>query len=140
MESVIRKTVVQAYLHAEYRIDSTPPCVLKIGQASTCLVGIYEHYGVNCAAFITAFNPLGRQYSPAENAVFQQRLLDQLARQRKPVLQAAGIDPEHVWPVEGSVLVPGLELAPAREMGREYDQNAIVWCGPDAVAQLVLLR
>lgn len=89
---------------------------------------------------MTAFNPLGRQFSLAENAGFQERLLDQLQRCGKSVLHAGGIDPDHVWPVEDSVLVPGLGLGQASELGREYDQNAIVWCGPDAVAQLVLLR
>ncbi|QIM48443.1 DUF3293 domain-containing protein [Pusillimonas sp. DMV24BSW_D] len=140
MASVIKQSVLQAYRQAEYTIYSTPPCVLKIGQASTCLLEIYTQYGVDCAAFMTAFNPFGRQFPLAENAGFQERLLDQLQRCGKPVLHAGGIDPDHVWPVEDSVLVPGLGLAQACELGREYDQNAIVWCGPDAVPQLVLLR
>lgn len=49
-----------------------------------------------------------------------------------------GADPK--WQGEPSVLVLGLPLQHARALGTSYLQNAIVWCGEDAVPQLVLLR
>ncbi len=34
----------------------------------------------------------------------------------------------------------GLPLEEARALGNEFEQNAIVWSGPDAVPKLILLR
>jgi hypothetical protein len=34
----------------------------------------------------------------------------------------------------------GLSLEAAKALGKKYDQNAVVWCGPDAIPELVLLR
>src|SRR5690554_6087916 len=129
-ESVIEQSVVQAYLRAQYIVHGAPPCVLKVGQASACLAQIYQKYAVNCAAFITAFNPLGQQLSFSKNAELQRQLINQLKQSQSTFLPAEGADPNRVWPAEESVLIPGLELAQAKETGRKFRQNAIVWCGP----------
>jgi len=42
--------------------------------------------------------------------------------------------------VEPSLLVFGLPLETAGPLGKKLDQNAIVWCGGDAVPELILLR
>ena len=55
-------------------------------------------------------------------------------------LKALGVDTAGEWPGEESVFVPGLDLERAKSLGVEFGQNAIVWAGPDAVPQLVLLR
>jgi len=36
--------------------------------------------------------------------------------------------------------VPGLARAAAQELGRQFQQNAIIWAGADAVPELILLR
>ena len=70
----------------------------------------------------------------------QQQLLRQLSLEGFPALNALGIDPSGDWPGEESVFVPGLSLDRAKLLGSKFGQNAIVWVGPDAVPQLVLLR
>jgi hypothetical protein len=35
--------------------------------------------------------------------------------------------------------VLGLALEAAKSLGRRHEQNAVVWSGPDAVPQLVML-
>ena len=44
------------------------------------------------------------------------------------------------WPPEPSYLVLGSALDAAKAIGTELRQNAIVWCGPDCLPQLILLR
>ena len=39
-----------------------------------------------------------------------------------------------------AILVLGLALEAAKSLGNAYEQNAVIWCGPDAVPSLVLLR
>ena len=42
------------------------------------------------------------------------------------------------WPPELSLLVLGLDLTEAREVGARWGQNAIVWSGLDAVPALIV--
>lgn len=44
------------------------------------------------------------------------------------------------WPTERSYFALGLALEPAKEIGIQFGQDAIVWVGADAVPQLILLR
>jgi hypothetical protein len=48
--------------------------------------------------------------------------------------------PSNKWKGEPSLLVLGISRQQAMDLGDRLEQNAIVWCGPDAVPELVLLR
>ncbi|MGF6599669.1 hypothetical protein P3T23_004397 [Paraburkholderia sp. GAS448] len=54
-------------------------------------------------------------------------------------IDGIGQRPASEW-AEPNFLVPGISLEAAKELGERYEQNAIVWCGADAVPDLVLLR
>ena len=53
---------------------------------------------------------------------------------------AEGKHPSGGWPSESSYLVLSLSLEESCELGKKYEQNAIVWCDSDCVPQLILLR
>jgi hypothetical protein len=40
------------------------------------------------------------------------------------------------WKPEASWLIPGMLLADAMRLGAVYQQNAIIWVGPDMTPQL----
>jgi hypothetical protein len=44
------------------------------------------------------------------------------------------------WDGEESFLIFGISENQASEIGKKFEQNAIVWCGKDAIPQLVLLK
>jgi hypothetical protein len=138
--SCVESELIDAYLQARYWVQDSPSFCLKVGQDSGPLRQIYRRYGVECAAFITAFNPEGVQANAVQNGLRHAQLQDQIRNKGYTVLRAMGCDPKGVWQAEQSVLVPGLGLAEATEIGRNFRQNAIVWCGPESIAQLVLLR
>lgn len=85
-------------------------------------------------AILTAHNPRGVQQAAALNAGAQRRLEARLGG--RPWL--AGVNGEGEW-AEASVIVPGLPLAEALRLGREFGQVAVlhgvgqeatlVWCG-----------
>jgi hypothetical protein len=56
------------------------------------------------------------------------------------LVEGLGQHPINSWEGEESFLVLGISLAKASEVGRKYDQNAIVWIDTDAIPQLILLR
>jgi hypothetical protein len=58
----------------------------------------------------------------------------------KFVIEGEGVDPAHQWPAERSYLVIGINRDTATLLGQRAHQDAVVWVGPDAVPELLLLR
>jgi hypothetical protein len=83
---------------------------------------------------------LGQQFSEAENARLQDQLAHELEFRSLNFISGEGKHPVGDWPGESSFLIFGLSLEAAKTLGRKLEQDAIVWCGADAVPQLVLVR
>jgi hypothetical protein len=95
---------------------------------------------VDCAAFITGWNPYSREVDESENRDRQKELATELACRSLTFLEGIGQHSSNNWPGEESVLILGLDLEAAKTLGSRFEQNAIVWCGSDGVPQLILLR
>jgi hypothetical protein len=65
---------------------------------------------------------------------------DELAAQGKVLWPGVGQHPTNGWPGEPSYLVFGLTRSESVELALRLEQNATVWCGADAVPELLLLR
>lgn len=138
--SDIDRPMIEAYLETEYRVHGPPGFSLRVGQASAQLHALHERQGVHCSAFVTAWNPCSRQTDPATNQAAQTRLTEALEQRRLQFLPGIGQHPSNDWPGEDSYLVLGLRLDEAKALGHEFEQNALIWSGADAVPQLILLR
>ncbi len=136
----IPSDLIMAYKTTDFRVLEPREFTLRVGQHSAELQSLYVELGVKCAGYLTAWNPFSKEASELENENVHRQLLRQLSLEGFPALNALGIDPSGDWPGEESVFVPGLSLDQAKLLGSEFGQNAIVWAGPDAVPQLVLLR
>ncbi len=142
MESTeIEPGKLAAYEATEYRIgmDAGAP-VLRIGMRSVELARMHEEAGVACSLFITAWNPLGALRPEAENQVAHEELRAVLAALSPRIVEGAGGEPGGDWPEERSFLALGIGEDAARELGRRFRQDAVVWSGADAVPRLLLLR
>ncbi|MBG6072560.1 MULTISPECIES: DUF3293 domain-containing protein [unclassified Polaromonas] len=128
------------YLDTDYGVYTVPPFVIKVGVPSEPLRQLYSQYRSDCAAYITACNPLGRSLSDAENTARQAALLNELTARSLKFINGVGLDSKSKWPGEASFLVMNLSLEATRVLASKYEQNAVVWCDKDAVAQLILLR
>jgi hypothetical protein len=113
---------------------------LRVDVVCPDLLLLHARYQVSCSAFITACNPLGIPADAPVNAQRQQELSAELSHRSLPALPGIGQHPTHSWPGEPSFLVLGVTRWAAQGLGRQFEQNAIVWCGPDAVPALILLR
>jgi hypothetical protein len=132
--------LIRAYQNTDYRVDTVHPFVMKVGLPNEPLRQLYSQYRSDCAAYITACNPLGRSLSDTENTARQAALLNELTGRSLMSINGVGLDSQGKWTGEASFLVLGLSLEAARVLARKYEQNAVIWCDKDAVAQLVLLR
>jgi hypothetical protein len=140
----ISDQVIAAYRSANYRVESTDEIfTLHIDQYSEPLSRLLAASGHQCAAFITACNPLGKRQRSDANVAANERLagrLRQLPGGEGRVIEGVGYDSCGTWPEEKSFLVLGLDLEASKAVGREFNQNAIVWAGTDAIPRLILLR
>jgi hypothetical protein len=111
-----------------------------VGKASAELLAAHARQGVDCSAYLTAWNPFSRETDDATNAARQTDLVDALSRLGLDCMPGLGRHPSNDWPGEDSVLALGLGLDDAMALGMRFEQNALVWSGADAVPQLILLR
>ena len=139
--SDITDQLVAAYRDTEYRVFAEfGDFTLRIGVKSGELAALFKHSGRYSAAFVTAENPFSRVATPAENLTSQARLREDLTALGAKTIDGAGQGQDPTWPAENSILAIGISRTRACEMGRKYQQNAIVWIDADAIPELLLLR
>jgi hypothetical protein len=139
-DSAVPRELIDAYLATDYRVGSRADSfILRIGEHSPALAALCERCGEQSAAFISACNPYSERQIAAVNAAAHARLCVELECRGMLFIEGAGVAPAGKWQ-EQSVLVLGVSLDTAKDLGRRFEQNAIVWIGPDAIPQLCLLR
>lgn len=136
---VIQKELIDAYRNTAYRIDTpSGPLTIRIGETVPQLDALLEQHGVRSWAFITAWNPGSRQLPEPENLARHAELEHRIATLGLATLPGAGEDQSGSWHPEQSVLVLGIDRATARDLGREFGQNAIVVGTLSEPAELLL--
>ena len=132
---------VRAYLATDYRLGHTESdIVLTVGTRSDRLVALFAAHGVDCAAFLTAYNPRGTQQTDQANDLAHAQLAAKLDSLGLQAIEGSGSEEGTEWPAERSYFALGLDKAGAESIGTTFDQDAIVWVGSDATPQLILLR
>lgn len=132
----------QAYANALYRVFDATGSVhtLHVGQRSPWLQQAYAVHRCASACYLTACNPQGKHLSDAENTERMEQLRTALHSQGWCFEAGQGQDPNEQWPGEDSVLIWGMDEATATAWGRQWQQNALLFCGADAMPQLLWLR
>lgn len=139
-DSPIGGALVQIYLDTDYHVQADPPFVLKVGEANLALAQLYAEHHVNCAAYLTACNPISQIVDGLDNGERHPLLIKELHKRSLQFREGQGQDRWGRWPPESGCLVLALELEAAKALARRFDQNAMVWCGPNVTPELVLLR
>jgi hypothetical protein len=144
-ETMIPSATLQAYRETDYKVHAddalgSAAFTLKIDVACDKLMKVFAHHKVDCSAYLTACNPFSELCDESGNAARQEELSAEIKKRGLCCFAGIGQHPSNQWPGEDSVLVLGLSLEDAKSLGSKYEQNAIVWCGADAVPQLILLR
>ena len=138
--SVIPQSSIQAYLETNYHVSGASPLTLNIGVANAGLAALHTSHSVESSAYVTACNPFSQATDDSVNDERQALLSRELQQCGMSYIEGIGQHPTNGWTGEQSFLVLGLSREDARKLGARHEQNAIVWCGSDAVPELVLLR
>ena len=138
--SVIHPELIQAYLESNFHVREDKPFSMRIGEFSAELETLHQFKQVSSSCFITPCNPESLQLSQAENIQRLSEFRTDLLLDDLELLNGFGQHPTNSWEAEESYLVLGITLEVAKEIGKKYEQNAIVWIGSDAIPRLILLR
>ena len=132
---------IAAYEGAHYQIGTAENSYfLRLGIRCEELANSYDLTGHRCALFITAFNPLGTHQSDEANLAAHRRLTTELQKLTPHILEGSGADLRGNWPAEQSFLAFGIDQIKGELLGHQFQQDAVIWIGSDAVPQLVLVR
>ena len=128
-----------AYRRTRFCVDTEQVrLVIRVGEVCPALDALLRATGCRTWAYITAFNPGSVPSGKSENDARQRELEDTVRRLGHPVLYGEGIGDDGMWPPEPSMLVLGIEREAAVELGRRFDQRAIVCGKHGGLAALVL--
>lgn len=141
MSDESRKALAESYMRAEYWVEVEPAWCLHVGQRSSPLDALLTERGAQAWALITAHNPRSQRLPDHENAQRAQALAAAVRRLGYFALRTRARDKSGQWPDEQGLLVLDIRPAEAVELGRRFDQNAILvgrrgaavelrWLGP----------
>ena len=139
-KSVIPAETVLAYTETDFIVHDEQVLILHIDEYNAELNKLYKAYNTSTCTFITAYNPYSQVLKESVNIARNQDLAAELDGKALKYLPAKGIHYSGDWPVEASYLVLGLSYEESCELGKKYEQNAIVWCDSDCLPKLILLR
>ena len=138
--SVIHPDLIQAYLESNFHVRADKPFAIRIGAFSAELEAVHQIRQVSSSCFITPCNPESVQLSQTENNLRLSKFRTEQLLQGLELMNGFGQHPTDSWEAEESYLVLGITQAAAKEVGKKYEQYALVWSGSDAIPKLILLR
>lgn len=132
-------SLVESYRNAEYVVFGDPEVVLRVGEKSAALDALLEENDARTGAYVTPANPRGEAWNAEENLAVLESFHNSLRETKYTCYPGEGRDPKGEWIAEPSLLVVGIELDEAKEMGRKLEQNAIVFVEKGQAPALILL-
>lgn len=140
-QSVIPAKLIQSYIAAHYQAcNDSSTLTLHIGQHCEPLSRLMKTFGMQCALYITAYNPYSQPQHTETNLAANHQLLNRLSYHSNHIFEGKSLDSRGEWPAEPSFLAIGIDLVTSRILGRQFSQNAIVWVDKGATPKLILLR
>jgi hypothetical protein len=114
--------------------------VIRIGHHSLIADRLLATMHAGNGAFITAWNPFGKELSLEANEHWDCELKRYLRVRGFAFIEGEGRGRTGKWPPEPSVLAFGISRTEASVIGRRYRQNAVVYVPRGRPAELVMLR
>jgi hypothetical protein len=132
-----RALLEKAYRATLYEFD-TPAggARLRIDEPSAAIAAVHAAFGVEHSGIITGWNPHSVPRPLVSNDSANRRLLARLKAADYKAWPARHIAIEHKWNEQG-YFVPGIPLELLLELGREFNQHAVVHIDDHAVPRLV---
>jgi len=123
-----------SYLIHTHKKGPRQEIIIKVGEENHNLNRFLHEKGISKWAFITAYNPMGRQVSDSANQQAMQSLESDLKNRFRR--HGVGLSQDGKWS-ELSFFVGNIERADAIQLMKKYNQLAIVFGERDQIAELL---
>lgn len=114
-----------AYLETLYEVKYLD-LQLRIGEENWHLEEFLIDNNVFSWAFISAWNPFSQPLSPSENENRHSKLVDFAKKKHWVFAEGFGVPQNEDWQAEKSLLLLDISRIEAINLGKRFDQNAIV--------------
>lgn len=133
-----RSDLLEAYRQTSFLAHTPGGAIcIRIGQIAPDLESLLENEN-RCWAYVTAWNPGSIPLSDEENRTHQRELEHAVRQAGYTVFPGEGVGQDGAWPPEPSLLILGISLEDAIELGRRFGQAAIVAGRSSEPAELIL--
>ncbi len=140
--TILRKNQLQyAYLQTCYSVEIPGAAidVCPIKQNLQFRMFLNEQK-INCWAIITPDNPYSNQLSDSENESRRTKLRSELEARGFKYWLSNGRDPNEKWKPEIGFFIANVDFESAKNLGRDFNQNAIVFGTSTAEAEVIWLN
>lgn len=135
---MISNELLKAYNETSYFVQSQSGKIsIRIGNEHPTIDMLLAGHGIESWAFITAWNPSSNILEEKENLERQERLKEIIADEGLSYIEGAGVGDDGIWPPEPSLFIPGISMSEAKKLGKEFEQNAIVFGSKGGKAELI---
>ena len=124
----IDRSLLGAYLQTVYRVNDPPGFAFFPGKHLPAEAADWLfRRRVGSWAFLTAWNPRSAVLSAVENRRRNKQLSGALQNGGWPYYSGVGIGAGETWSPEESFWILDIPAERAIQLGRQFDQNALVW-------------
>lgn len=129
--------LLEAYKNTKYKIFE-PDIIIEIGKSNQDLDSLLLKHNSTQWAFITAYNPYSRVLANDENKMRH----DELKELTKSYItfEGYGVGEDPTWEPELSLFIIGISKDDASLIGKEFEQNAIVYGKTNSEPELIILN
>ena len=133
----VASQLIDSYLNTRFEIDGKFTLQPRI--RSVEIEGLFSDKNHQSASCITAFNPASKVCSDDENLNFHEKLIQEVESMCVQFLPMFGRCPHGNWKSENGLLLLGISLTQAQQLGRKFNQNAIVFIGKDCIPEIYVI-
>ena len=135
----IDQHTLQAYLSTSY-VTEKPDLSIKIGEMNRPLnVFLFDNNSFFWA-FVSASNPYSSMLSDNENELLHNNLIEIVKENKFRFVEGLGVPSDESWKAEKSLLILDISKKEAIELGKHFNQNAIVFGQLNQVPELVFCK
>ncbi|PYS89087.1 MAG: hypothetical protein DMF64_18500 [Acidobacteria bacterium] len=129
------------YINTSYWVEEIGrPFKIRVGKSNPQLEHLLTMYGATSWAYITASNPRSTLLTYEENGRRHTELLQVAQNLGCRTLSGHGTGDDGIWLPEKSLLILGIDREEARELGRQFGQNAIIFGERGGSPELLMLN
>ena len=130
-------SLIEAYKNTKYKVFGST-ITIEIGKFNQDLNNLILNHNSNEWAFITAYNPFSRVLSNEENKMRHYELKELTINYL--TFEGHGVGEDPTWEPELSLFIIGISKDDASEIGKKFEQNAIVYGVVNNPPELLILN